>query len=101
MCICIYLLSLTRASLRGGRVLLAEMLLPRIARQGAVCLVSIRGQALKARIEKFELDEGFQACHPSFRILVNETAPLSPCAAHSGSVQHHLRVSVADKWGQR
>ena len=29
----------------GGRVLLTEMLLPRIARQGAVCLASIRGSA--------------------------------------------------------
>ena len=29
--------------LRGGRVLLTEILLPRIARQGAVCLISIRG----------------------------------------------------------
>ena len=43
----------------GGRVLLTEMLLPRIARQGVVRLISIRGQARKARIEKFELDEGF------------------------------------------
>ena len=29
--------------LRGGRVLLTEILLPRIARQGAVCLISTRG----------------------------------------------------------
>ena len=28
--------------LRGGRVLLAEMLLPRIARQGSACLIRIR-----------------------------------------------------------
>ena len=28
---------------RGGRVPLTELLLPRIARQGAVCLISIRG----------------------------------------------------------
>ena len=38
--------------------------LPRIARQGTVCLVSIRGQVRKARIEKFELDEVFQPYHP-------------------------------------
>ena len=31
----------------GGKVLLTEMLLPRIARKGAVCLMSIRGQARK------------------------------------------------------
>ena len=31
------------ALLRGGRVLLTEILLPRIARQGTACLVSIRG----------------------------------------------------------
>ena len=36
---------------RGGRVLLTEILLPRIARQGTLRLVSIRGQAQKARIE--------------------------------------------------
>ena len=52
-----------------GRVLLTEILLPRIARQGAVCLISTRGQARKARIEKFELDldEGFQPYHPPSR----------------------------------
>ena len=32
-----------------------------------VCLLSIRGQARKARIEKFELDEGLQPYHPPFR----------------------------------
>ena len=53
---------------RGGRVLLTEMLLPRIARQGAVCLVSTRGQARTTRIEKFELDADFQPYHPPFRI---------------------------------
>ena len=30
----------------GGRVLFTEILLPRTARQGAVCLISIRGQAV-------------------------------------------------------
>ena len=55
--------------LRGGRVPLTETLLPRIAGQGAVCLISTGGQARKARIEKFELDEGFQSYHPPFRIL--------------------------------
>ena len=43
---------------------MTEMLLPRIARQGTNCLNSIRGQAQKARIEKFEIDEGFQPRHP-------------------------------------
>ena len=33
------------------------MPLPRIARQGTVCLISIRGQAQKARIEKLELEK--------------------------------------------
>ena len=32
--------------------------LPRIARQGVVCQVSIRGQARKARIEKFDPKHG-------------------------------------------
>ena len=36
------------ANLKGGRVLLTEVLLPRIARQGAVCLVSIRGLSSKS-----------------------------------------------------
>ena len=39
----------------------------RIARQGTVCLSSIRGEARKARIEKCELDEGFQPYRPPFR----------------------------------
>ena len=50
----------------GGRVLLTEILLPRIARQGTVCLSSIRGQARTTRIETIELDEGFQPYHPPF-----------------------------------
>ena len=48
----------------GGRVLLTEIILPPIARQGAFCLVSRRGQARKTIIEKFELDEGLQPYHP-------------------------------------
>ena len=36
--------------------MLNEILLPRIARQGTVCLISTRGQARKARIEKSELE---------------------------------------------
>ena len=55
--------------LRGGRVLLTEILSPRIARQGAVCLIPIRGSARTARIEQFELDEAFQTYHPPFRNL--------------------------------
>ena len=45
---------------KRGRVRLTEIVLPRIARLGTVCLTSIGGQARKARIDKFELDEGFQ-----------------------------------------
>ena len=44
---------------RGGGYCWTEILLPRIARQGAVRLVSIRGQARTTRIEKFELEKGF------------------------------------------
>ena len=46
---------------------MTEILLPRIARQGAVCLTSTRGYARKARIEKSDLDQGFQPYHPPFR----------------------------------
>ena len=52
----------------GGRVLLTEIPLPRIARQRIGCLTSTRGSSRKARMDKFELDEGFQPCHPPFRI---------------------------------
>ena len=45
---------------KRGMVLLTEIPLPRIAQQGAAGLISIRGQARTTRIEKFELDEGFQ-----------------------------------------
>ena len=45
--------------LRGGRVLLTEMLLPRIARQGTVCR--------KTQIEKYKLDEGLQQYDLPFR----------------------------------
>ena len=38
---------------------MTEIPLPRIAGQGTVCVISTRGQARKARVEKFELDEGF------------------------------------------
>ena len=41
-----------------------EIRLPRIARQGAGCLVSMRGYARKAKLNNFELDEGFQLYHP-------------------------------------
>ena len=44
-------------SSEGWRVLLTEIPLTRIARQGTVCLNSIVGHARKTRIEKFELDE--------------------------------------------
>ena len=57
------------ASGGGGRVLLTEIPLPRIARQRIACLISIRGQARRARIEKFEFDEGFQSSNPHFRTI--------------------------------
>ena len=48
----------------GVLLLLTELPSPRIARQGTACLISIREKTRKARIEKFELDEGFQPCPP-------------------------------------
>ena len=67
---------------RGGRILSIEMLLPRIARQRIVRLLSTNNnkcrssnnynlqiRARKARTDKFELDEGFQPHHPPFRRL--------------------------------
>ena len=57
------------ATLIRGGVLLTKMPLPRIARQGAACQISmIRGIARTARIEKSELDEAVQPCHPPFRV---------------------------------
>ena len=44
-------------------VLLTEILLPRIARQGTPCRTSITGYARTTRIQKFELDVGFQPYH--------------------------------------
>ena len=38
-------------------LLLTEMQLPRMARRGAACLVSVIGRARKARIEKFEFEQ--------------------------------------------
>ena len=61
-----------KPNLRGGRVLSTEIPLPRIARQGAVCLVSVRGPARKDRIEKCELDEGFRPFHHTFRKLLRK-----------------------------
>ena len=53
---------------RGGRIPLIEMLLPRIARWRIHhCIISILERIRKARIEQFELDEGFQPYHPPFR----------------------------------
>ena len=57
---------------------MTEMLLPRIARQGAVRLISIRETTRKARIEQFELDEGFQQYRPPFR--GDRGAPCGPGA---------------------
>ena len=42
---------------KGWRVLLTEMLLPRIARQGSVNLISVRGFARKTHIYKVELEQ--------------------------------------------
>ena len=53
--------------LRRGRILLIGMCLVRIAQYIIVCLLSIRGEARTTRIERFELDEGFQPYHPPFR----------------------------------
>ena len=55
---------------RGGKVPLTEIRLPRIARQGAVRLLSTRGEARRARTWKFELDEGFRPYRPPFRHLL-------------------------------
>ena len=61
--------------IRGGGILLIEILSARIARESIVCLISIRQQARKARIEKNELDEGFQPYHPPFRIYPSICLP--------------------------
>ena len=59
---------------RGGRVLLTEILLPRIARRASNCLIggclSNCNERISSKkyIEKLELDEGFQQYHPPFRI---------------------------------
>ena len=77
----------------GGRVLLTEMPLPRIARPGTCCLISIRGQARKTRIEKLELDEGFQPHHPalpsSVRSGVRASRSRSPAAAAPPAYYYH------------
>ena len=49
-----------------GRVLLTEILSARIARWRIVRLISTREQTRTARIEIFELDEGFQPYHHPF-----------------------------------
>ena len=54
------------AGQEDGRMLLIETPLARIARQIIACLISTRWQARKARIDKFELDEGFHPYHPPF-----------------------------------
>ena len=49
---------------------MAHFQLGSFLRQGAVtvCLVAIRGQTRKARIDESELDEGFQPYHPPFQV---------------------------------
>ena len=55
-------------SLRGGEVPLTEILVPRTARRGTLCVITTRG-ARAVRIDTFELDEGLQPYHPPFRTL--------------------------------
>ena len=93
---------------------MTEVLLPRNARQGTVCLVPIRGQAGKARIEKFDLflslslslspspstsppysslyfpPEGFQAHHPIILYIFLFSYPTS---ASSYIFQAHHPIS--------
>ena len=70
------------ASLRG-RVLLTEILLPRrIARQGTVCLICVRGSA--AKLEKFELR------HLSSMRFSNSIIPLSESLASGRGQDRHL-----------
>ena len=45
-----------------------------IARSRIYCLVAIRETTRNARIETFELGEGFQPYHPSFRMLARVRA---------------------------
>ena len=54
--------------------MLTEILLPRIAPQGTVCLVSIRGWARTTRIDKFDFGEGLQPYHPHFRVITASRA---------------------------
>ena len=56
-------------------ILLTEIPLPRIVRQGTACPISARGQARKARIAKFELDEGSQPYHLPFPNVVPQGPP--------------------------
>ena len=59
----------------GGEVLLTEILSPRIARWRRYCLVSIGGKAREARVEQFELDEGFRPYRPPFASAVEDRVP--------------------------
>ena len=70
-----YPLKIRGATLRGGRVLLTEIMSPRIARQGSACLISTRGQARTTRIGTFELDEGFQPYYPPWFYLLPGICP--------------------------
>ena len=62
----------------GWRVLLSWIPLPRIARPGSACLVSIRGSARTTMIYEFELDEGFQSYHLPFRFCSGSGCPEDP-----------------------
>ena len=66
----------------GGKVLLTEIPSARIARQGAACLIPVRGEARKARIDRFEPDEGFKPYHPPFRLW---RSGKDACFRHSAS----------------
>ena len=67
-------------------------LLPRIARQGTVCLVSTRRQARTTIIEQFELDEGFQPYHAPFRR--SEGAVKTPCDSKSRGVSGYIYIYI-------
>ena len=49
---------------KRGRVLLTEILMPRIARQGTHCLNLDKRTSSKSSNREVELDEGFQPYHP-------------------------------------
>ena len=87
--------------------------LPRIARPGAVCLVSIRGQARKARMDHFELEKLELANLSSTRVSNCSIPPsevrrwgrssrMHRCCRHSQSFECKCRPSPPPprpRWG--